>query len=381
MKNARRAVLVANPSADLYGSDRMLLEGVRGLISAGEEVVVTCSTPGPLVARLEALGAEVRLQQVPIIRKAMLHPVGMIKMVRRIATQLPQMYRLLKQVRPDVVLVNTLTIPFWTLVTRLRRTPVLVYVHEAEAALPGVMRLLLRAPLAFASGVIYNSRTSQKVSKAPAKERRGRTWVVLNGVDGPPSPSPARPHLGESLHVCYVGRLSPRKGVDLVIDAMALLQTSGIEVRATIVGDVFAGYEWYRARLEERIDSLGLNEQVALVGFRAPVWDEVAAADVVIVPSRADESFGNVVIESLLSARPVLVADHSGLREAATGYASVLRVPPDNAEAFAEGIRTIHSEWDSYRAAALRDMERAAQLHDPARFHSQFTRVLAEFSP
>ena len=55
------SVLVAHPSADLYGSDRVLLETIDGLRRSGARVLVALPSPGPLVAELERRGAAVIL--------------------------------------------------------------------------------------------------------------------------------------------------------------------------------------------------------------------------------------------------------------------------------------------------------------------------------
>jgi hypothetical protein len=53
-------VLIANPSADVYGSDLQMLESVAGLRESGWRVVVVLPDRGPLVSRLLELGADVR---------------------------------------------------------------------------------------------------------------------------------------------------------------------------------------------------------------------------------------------------------------------------------------------------------------------------------
>ncbi|MEU1971947.1 glycosyltransferase [Microbacterium sp. NPDC019599] len=374
----RGTILIANPSADLYGSDRMALEAARGLVSLGWRVVVTCSVDGPLVPQLRAAGAEVVILDVPVVRKSMLSARGMLSLGRDVLTQLPRMRRLIKDEQPDVVLANTVTLPFWTLAARSCREAVVVYVHEAEAALSGLARTLLTAPLRLANGVIFNSETSRRVSGWPGLERRDRARVVPNGVGGPPETLAARERLDDMFHIVYVGRLSPRKGVDLVVRAAALLRDAGIEPHVELVGSVFPGYEWYEAELRELVDELGLAGHVRFAGFREVVWEEFAAADVAVVPSRLDESFGNVVIEALLSERPVVVADHTGLAEAASGFAAAVLVPPDDAEALALGLSRVHEEWTDYRRAARSDAPRARRLYGPESFHARLSQALAE---
>lgn len=55
----RGLLLVAHPSADLYGSDRVLLESISGLVEDGRRVMVTVPGSGPLVAEFLGRGAGV----------------------------------------------------------------------------------------------------------------------------------------------------------------------------------------------------------------------------------------------------------------------------------------------------------------------------------
>lgn len=377
---ATRTVLFANPSADLYGSDRMMLEAVRGLLRDGSRVVVTCSRDGPLVPVLEGLGVDVHVTDAPIIRKSMLSPRGLLHLARTLLSSFPRMRRLIHEVGADVVIANTLTLPFWTLAARSCRRPVIVYVHEAESSLSVAARALLTAPLGLASGVVFNSETSRQVCRPRGLERRGRVRVVLNGVAGPPALQPSRTNIMGPARLIYVGRLSPRKGPDIVIDALSLLRDGGIEATADLVGDVFPGYEWYEEELRARVQELGLEESVRFRGFRSPVWSEIGEADLMVVPSRGDESFGNVVIESLLCARPVIVADHTGLREAASGFESAVQVATDSPEAFANGVRGVLQDWARMREASAHDAIEAQAKLGTERFHRAFSRAVSELN-
>src|SRR4051812_3593494 len=66
-------VLVAHPSADVYGSDLQLLESLAGLLEAGNDVRVVLPSKGPLAERLPA-GVTLQLRDVPVLRKALLRP-------------------------------------------------------------------------------------------------------------------------------------------------------------------------------------------------------------------------------------------------------------------------------------------------------------------
>jgi hypothetical protein len=370
-----RTVLVANPSADLYGSDRMMVEAVAGLVERGWRTVVVVSRTGPLVGLLEEVGAEVSVCPAPVVRKANLTPRGMADLLRDVRRGLPVMRALLRSVRPDVVYVSTVTVPFWLLVARAARVPVAVHVHEAESSVPALARWGLAAPNLLADRVIYNSRTSERVGRSVPFHRDTAT-VVYNGVRGPSEVTPPRGQVAEP-ELLFVGRLSPRKGVDVAVRALALLRERGVRARLTVVGAVFPGYEWFEDELRRLVEAEGLGASVTFTGFLTDVWGALAQTDIVLVPSRSEESFGNAVIEGSLAARPVVVSDHTGLREARQGLDAAVPVPPDDPSAIADAVQRIVEEWPVYRARALADAGEAARRHSLPRYRDEVEAVLS----
>ena len=370
----RRVALVANPSADLYGSDRMMLETVRGLRELDWAVVVAASQSGPLDRELLATGATLEVCPAPVVRRSNLSPRGMLGLGRDVLRGLPAMVQLVRRVRPDVVYVNTVTVPFWLVVTRVLRVPSAIHVHEAEGSASTVARFGLTVPTRLADRVICNSTTSLEVA-ARSGGRRSRMQVIPNGVAGPDTVEPPRESVGEPRLV-FVGRLSPRKGVDVAVRALGELRAGGCPASLDLVGAVFPGYEWYETELRELVRENGLADVVRFHGFTPDVWPHLRDADVVLVPSRAEESFGNSVVEAALSARPVVVSDHTGLREAAAHLEAVVAVPADRPEAVAEAVRGLLADWPGTRARALRDAEESAERYAPARYRRAVSVVL-----
>lgn len=371
-------LLVVNPSSDLYGSDRMMLELVRGVAAADWRVVVSCSADGPLMGPLRRAGAETRVTSTPVVRKSMLSVRGLARTVPELAVGVLRMIRLLRSVRPDLVLLNTVTIPFWLPVTKVARLPTVVYVHEAEASLGRLYRLAMALPLLLADHVVFNSLVSQRVNAVGPLTPRLSSSVVSNGVQGPPAVTPAREDLDGAFHLVYVGRLSPRKGVDLAVRAVAALVDRGIDARLELVGAVFPGYEWYETELRELVDELGLGGRVVFQGFQPSVWPFLARADLAVVPSRLDESFGNALVEALLAARPVVASDHTGLREAAAGFDAVVLAPADDLDAWVAALTRVHEGWTHFRGRATEDAAAAESRYGTARFHRQIQAVLVQ---
>ena len=147
-------VLIANPGADLYGSDRMVLETVRALVGAGRRVVVTVPASGPLVPLLTQAGAEVVECSTPIVRKGLLSPRGLISLFVTALRSIGPGLRLIRRVDPGAVIVNTITPPLWIALARWSRRLTVCHVHEGEGSVSGILRRALYLPLVFSHRVI-----------------------------------------------------------------------------------------------------------------------------------------------------------------------------------------------------------------------------------
>lgn len=377
MRSRRRSVLVAHPSPDLYGSDRMLLESVSGMVAAGWLVTVTLPGPGPLVAELTARGAEVRLCRVPVLRKSVLRPAGLARFLVDTLASLVPSCRLLARFGVDGVYVNTMTIPSWLLLARLMRRRVTVHVHEAEGSASALLRGLLTLPLVLSHRILVNSQFSLDVLGTSNPRLRGRAEVVYNGVPGPPAVASARQVLRPPVRMLFVGRLSPRKGPQVAIAALAELRRRGRHVRLDLLGAVYPGYEWFETELRAAVAAGKLEELVTFLGFDTDVWPHLAAADIVVVPSVVDEPFGNTAVEAILSARPVVVSATSGLLEAAAGYTAATAVQPDRPDLLAAAVEDIIDDWVGARSRAFDDSAVAEQRHSVLRYHREVTEALA----
>jgi glycosyltransferase involved in cell wall biosynthesis len=114
----------------------------------------------------------------------------------------------------------------------------------------------------------------------------------------------------------YLGRLTPEKGLDVLLDAV-----EGTDVELLVAGDGEDGYvDGLRARSGPRVQWRGRMDPSALF----------AEIDVLVVPSQWREPFGLVVVEAARAGVPVLLADQPGLIEAA-------RVAGTRHRAFAAG--------------------------------------------
>jgi len=364
-------VLVVHPGAELYGSDRMLVESVAGLRAAGCTVTVALPGPGPLLDLLTDLGASVVVQGMPVLRKAALTPAGAVALLRSVLTSLRPAWRLLSTTGRGPVYVSTLTLPTWPLLARLRRRRVVLHVHEAETGAPRPVRLALALPALLAHEVLVNSRFSERVLTGALPVLAGRSTVVRNGVPGPRTVVPPRPALEGPVRLLYVGRLSPRKGPQTAVAAVEVLRARGVDAHLRLAGSVFPGYEWFERDLRAEVAAAGLDERVDLLGWVGDVDGELASADVVLVPSLVDEPFGNTAVEALLAARPVVVSACGGLPEAVEGQRAARSAVPGDPSTWADEISALVDDWPAVAAAATAGAVRAQHDNDPGRYRRQ----------
>jgi len=190
-----------------------------------------------------------------------------------------------------------------------------------------------------------------------------RIHVVYNGVDTnifhPGSRDAARRQLGlisPDPLILFVGNLVAVKGLDVLIDALALLANSGQRFECALVGE-----GPLNAELQRRIDSLNLSNRVRLVGQRSleelPLWYQ--SSNLVALPSRS-EGVPNVLLEATACGIPFVASNVGGIPEISPANALV---PPGDCSALAQRIGAFLSNPPviaaPFRAGSWRDSANA----------------------
>ena len=133
-----------------------------------------------------------------------------------------------------------------------------------------------------------------------------------------------------------------------------------------------------RERREPLVLALaGLESRVRFLGFRDDVWAELRLADIVVIPSRVGEPFGNTAVEAALAARPLIVGESSGQLEATQGLPGVHRVQPGDASAIADAVRDIIAHWPEQRAQAEASARMATLRFDPEQYRQAIEDLIA----
>jgi glycosyltransferase involved in cell wall biosynthesis len=203
---------------------------------------------------------------------------------------------------------------------------------------------VLAATVALAGATIANSASTAATIPRPL---RHRVAVIHPGVDtnrfspGPPVPSVRHTLAGDSDEpvVAIVGRVDPDKGVDIVVDAVARLNNSGLPVRLAVVGATAFGHDDWRVALGEMAEAR-LGDRAVFTDVRHDIPDVLRSADI-LVNASYNEPFGRSVLEAQACGTPVIGTDAGGIPEFVKAGCTGLLVPPGDGAALAAAIRRL----------------------------------------
>ncbi|MDA8345762.1 MAG: glycosyltransferase family 4 protein [Thermaerobacter sp.] len=273
---------------------------------------------------------------------------------RHTVTGLSALSRLLSRLRPDVLHTHGVRANFrGRLLGKMQCLPVVTTVHSFLAQ---DYRSPLRAGLALQldGATLQWSDRLIAISESLRDDlvQRGAlassVRVVQSGITPPPPDvQTLREAVPQRPLLCVAARLHPTKGVDVALQALALLPAAHLAV----LGE---GPE--RAVLEALAVRLGIAQRVHFLGYRKDFAAIVAGADLFLVPSRA-EGFGLAALEAMAQGVPVAASRVGGLPEL-IGDGGIY-APPEDPAALAEAVLSALGERD---ALAQRAKKRAGRF-------------------
>ena len=193
---------------------------------------------------------------------------------------------------------------------------------------------------------------------------------VIPNVLPPPGPHLTRAASRQALGVAeerwvvgWVGRLSREKGLDLLLDALAL--DPHPEYDLVVMGD---GPE--RDELIAQAELLGIGDRVIWAGVVAGAERYFGGFDVLVLSSRTEGS-PIVVLEAMAAGVPIVATSVGGVTELLSEMNATLVVPEDPA-ALREALRTVHTDPVQARRRALRAQADSSERADLQRWASRY---------
>lgn len=323
---------------------------------------------GHLVPRLAARGHELlivasygELGQQPLadfqgvaVRRMNFEAVLHQRDIERLTRVLQDVTALKQSFCPDIIHLHTYSAgAFFHLQTRARfPAPEIYTIHSlpTTGSANGMFGRCLRS----AGRVVAISQAMWDGTIALAPEVRAKSQVIRNGLPMPSLP-PAPLDFQTPILLVY-GRAVPEKGFDLALRAFARARRTYADLRLLVAGD---GVELPALRVMAL--ELGIADAVAFLGWVPPhqMARTINRAFLVLAPSRWEEPFGLVALESAQMGRPVVATRVGGLPEVVLNGETGVLVEREDEEGMAEAICTLLANPNLCRSMGKNARQRA----------------------
>lgn len=164
--------------------------------------------------------------------------------------------------------------------------------------------------------LVISNKLKEEMQKAAKNEREKQAVIkIFNPIDKDDTLKKANtaiddyPFANDIPTFISIGTVYPQKGYDRLLDVHKRLLDEGLKHQIMIIGDGF-DFEKTQAKLNE----LGLQETVKMLGFRSNPYPYLKKADFYVMSSR-HEGFPTIIAEALILNKPVVSTDVSGIRD------------------------------------------------------------------
>ena len=344
-------ILFVHQSAELYGSDKTLLLLVKQLDKTKFYPVVVLPNEGILKDELEKENIQVFIAPVLKVSRNMYTFWNIVSLPFQIFQSFSVINKQLKGKKIDIVHSNTLAVLTGAFYAKKYKIRHIWHVHEIISHPRLISNLYPKVVNYFSNTAVFNSFSTQDfmVNKYPRLIIKSK--VVLNGFDRlTPVSSPEeiinyrRKYFNASetdIIIALVGRISRWKGQQLLLNAFSKIENVNLNVKLAFVGSAPPNQEFFLESLQEKIKEYRLEEKVVILPFQNDIWKIWDSIDIAVVPSTEPEPFGLVAIEAMLASKPVIAADHGGLKEIVIDNETGFLIEPNNEILLANAIQKL----------------------------------------
>lgn len=202
--------------------------------------------------------------------------------------------------------------PVCLLLKKIKSINVILFKHNVSAFKNDIYHSYLRKnvdAIVCVSKLVYKMQT-QKIKK----EEKKKYYLIYNGISIERFDKDKTTHKvhNDILILGYAGRISPGKGIDIIIDALPILIKKNKNIIFKIAG---ANENNYWDELKKYIQQKKLNKYVEYIGFQKDIKKFYETIDIFILPSTVKEAFGLVLCEAMYCKIPVITSNSGAQNE------------------------------------------------------------------
>lgn len=185
-----------------------------------------------------------------------------------------------------------------------------------------------------------------------------RLQCVLNGVPVIEGVTPRKQFTGP-LTLGMVALFRPRKGTEVLLDALAAVRSRGHDVRLRAIGPF--ENEQYEQELLEQARRLDVAQAITWTGFTDNVPGELAQVDALALPSLFGEGLPMVVLEAMAAGLPVIATHCEGVAQAVVHRETGLLVDAGSVSQFGDAIEQLVAGEVDYATLSQASIQRHAE--------------------
>lgn len=377
------------------GSEALMLHYARTVQSLGHEIAVLCPSsnqPRDVECAFDAA------EPYSILRSGMwrrlfrlgAHRSGIISRLARAALVFLVFFRALL-VRDVQAIIVALLVPGGNVaaaIKRIKHIPIIAVVYGEE------IKMYARGPRSRA--LLISALRAADVIRCLTEYARGQVATLVPEAAGRIEVAPPPAELSTDyadpvavedmrrqfgLHgkqvILTVGRLVPRKGIDLTLRSLAILSSEFPDLVYVVVGE-----GGYRPALEQLAREIGVSSRTIFTGRVPDVTPYYHVCDIFVTVNREldsgeEEGYGIVFLEAGLAGKPVIGGRSAGATEAIVEGETGFLVDPCDPTPLAEKIRQLLTDETLRTRMGKAGRTRARAISDPERLRAELADVLS----
>jgi glycosyltransferase involved in cell wall biosynthesis len=340
-------ILLLHSSSDLYGASRIFLQTVTILRKHGHDCVVVLSNKGSLEQALEAVGAEVYIVNLGILRRKYFTFAGLFNRIQKWRNASTILNSLIRAHQIELVYSNTAAVLIGAWVARTNRLRHIWHLHEIIEQ-PKLLHQFLGWQIRRGADTLIV--VSDAVAKCWESHLSVKTNLIriYNGIE--PIIQPVTIDYRKQFNLSddaivlgLAGRIHVIKGQPYFLEiAKALKKTNNFSnLHFFIAGDPYPGQEYLLDQMFALIRAYQLEASVHYLGQVDEMSNFYAAINLLVVSSIQPDSLPTVILEAMQYGIPVVATAQGGALEMVKENETGIFIPLDNAAVAAEKINAI----------------------------------------
>lgn len=338
-------ILFLHSSSDAYGASKIFLQTVAIAKNNGHTAVVVLSNKGSLEESFRAIGVDVHIVNLGIIRRQYFNLIGIVNRFQKWRTAVGALKTIIQSQQIDTIYSNTAAVLIGGFVARRYGLKHIWHIHEIIEKPAFLHRFLAWRFRATADQLIVVSKAVEQHWQHALPNNK--IIQIYNGIE--PIQVSSSPDFKTTLNIpsnaLVIGmaaRIHYWKGQNYFVEiARALLSNANPPLYFLIAGDPFPGYEYLLDALRSQLNDPIFKGRVFYVGLVKEMDVFYRSIDLLVLPSQLPDPLPTVILEAMQYGIPVVATAQGGALEMVKENETGIFIPLDNAILAAEKILAI----------------------------------------